>query len=656
MQKHIALPLLAAALVLAGRTPTLCAPAQAAPPQAAALTRVLQSGAPLKEKMDACRQLAVVGTRDSVPALAALLGDEQLSHMARYALQGIPDPAVDAAFRDAMATLQGRPLVGVIQSIGVRGDTRAVKALTRKLEDADPDVAQAAARALGTIGSPAAAKALLAALPKTSVANRLAVCEGLFRAAESLSRLNKPKVVRAIYDQLRKLDGPHQVRAGALRGAILLRGKDGLPILRESLRGPDNVLAAAAARTALELPGSDVVPALAAELDQLSADRQILVIQVLGRRGDPAALPALASATRNRPNPVRLAALRALPEIGDPSVVPVLVNLLLDTDTEVASVAQESLAALPGPSVDAAATKMLESDNAALRLTGLDLIGRRRITTCMPALFQATEDPDAKVRSAAFKRLNELGSPAEAAALLERLLAAKEKSDIADAAQALASACGRAKHPEAQAEQVVRALPEAQPAQKVALLGVLGSLGGLNSAQTVRASLNDADPEIRTAALRALANWKTPDVAPDLFKLAQSTSNPSERLLCLRAYLGWAANSELPASRRLDLCREAAPVLQQPEEKKLLLAALGNLKSLEGLELIAPHLDSAATREEAAAATVATADELLKGDQAATAAPKLVAPLQKATTAANADLANRAKELLAQAQQKAGPQ
>lgn len=654
MHNNFILPILTAALVLAGRAPTLCADAQATSPQVAALARVLQSGAPLKEKMDACRRLAVVGTRDSVPALAALLADEQLSHMARYALQGIPDPSVDAAFRDALASLQGRSLVGVIQSIGVRGDTRAVKALTRKLEDADPEVAQAAARALGTIGSPNAAKALQIALPKTSAANRLAVCEGLFRAAESLNRQNQPKVVRAIYDQLRKLDGPQQVRAGALRGAILLRGKDGLPLLRESLRGADNVLAAAAARTALEMPGSDIVPALTGELDQLPADRQILVIQVLGRRGDPAALPALTSATRNRPNPIRLAALRALPEIGDPSVVPVLLGLLSDTDTEVASTAQESLAALPGPSVDAAATKMLESDNAALRLIGLDLIGRRRITTCMPALLKATQDPDAKVRSAAFKRLGELGSPAEAASLLERLLAAKDKSDIDAAAQALSSACGRAKHPEAQAEQVIRSLPEAGAAQKVALLGVLGSLGGLNSAQTVRASLDDKDPELRGAALRALADWKTPDVAPDLFKLARSTSNPSERLLCLRAYLGWAANPELPAPGRLAMCREAAPVLQQPEEKKLLLAALGNLRSLEALELIAPYLDDAATKEEAAAAAVAAAEELLKGDQAA-AAPKLVAPLQKATTAANSDLANRAKELLAQAQQKAGP-
>ncbi len=61
--------------------------------------------------------------------LAALLGDEKLAHMARYGLEPIPDPAVDDALRDALGKLKGRPLVGVIGSIGVRRDTKAVEPL-----------------------------------------------------------------------------------------------------------------------------------------------------------------------------------------------------------------------------------------------------------------------------------------------------------------------------------------------------------------------------------------------------------------------------------------------------------------------------------------------------------------------------------------------
>ena len=67
---------------------------------------VLQSpSSTVKEKTDACRQLAVTGDAAAVPALVALLPDETLNHMARYALETIPDRAVDDALRGALDRL-----------------------------------------------------------------------------------------------------------------------------------------------------------------------------------------------------------------------------------------------------------------------------------------------------------------------------------------------------------------------------------------------------------------------------------------------------------------------------------------------------------------------------------------------------------------------
>ncbi len=129
------------------------------------LISVIKSDAPHKEKADACRRLAIVGTKDAVAQLSELLADEKLSHMARYALEPIPDPAVDKALRNALGKLKGGPLVGVIGSIGVRGDAAAVTALKEKLLDSDSHVSQAAAKALGSIGTLDAVKSLQNALP-----------------------------------------------------------------------------------------------------------------------------------------------------------------------------------------------------------------------------------------------------------------------------------------------------------------------------------------------------------------------------------------------------------------------------------------------------------------------------------------------------------
>ena len=85
--------------------------------QEAELLAVLRSDATLQEKSAACRQLARIATKESVPTLASMLGDEKLSHMARYALEPIRDPSVDDALRDALGKVQGRPRLGVIGSL-----------------------------------------------------------------------------------------------------------------------------------------------------------------------------------------------------------------------------------------------------------------------------------------------------------------------------------------------------------------------------------------------------------------------------------------------------------------------------------------------------------------------------------------------------------
>lgn len=119
----------------------------------AKLIEILRSpGAKMFAKAKACQRLAVIGDKAAVPALAALLGNAQLGHYARFGLEPNPDPAVDAALRNALKKLKGRLLVGVINSIGQRRDAKAAGALAKLRKDADPEVADAAAAALERIG------------------------------------------------------------------------------------------------------------------------------------------------------------------------------------------------------------------------------------------------------------------------------------------------------------------------------------------------------------------------------------------------------------------------------------------------------------------------------------------------------------------------
>ena len=143
---------------------TAAVPARAATENERALIAILQSDAPKKDKAITCKKLAVFGSQQAVPALAALLPDKELTSWARIALEAIPGPAADKALREALGKVQGRILIGVINSIGVRRAANAVDGLTSQLHNDDAKVAAAAALALGRIGNPPATRILAQAL------------------------------------------------------------------------------------------------------------------------------------------------------------------------------------------------------------------------------------------------------------------------------------------------------------------------------------------------------------------------------------------------------------------------------------------------------------------------------------------------------------
>jgi len=191
----------------------------------ARLLAVLKSGASRSAKDYVCRTLKTIGTAESVPALAALLPDEDLSHIARYALERIPDPKAGAAFREALPKLPDALKVGTIGSLGVRRDAASVTAVAGFLGSADPAVARAAACALGNIGTPEAGQALSDFAKKASGGVKPAVADALLVCAERLLAVGKKTEALALYKSLSGEDQPKHVRLAATRGLLAAAGK-----------------------------------------------------------------------------------------------------------------------------------------------------------------------------------------------------------------------------------------------------------------------------------------------------------------------------------------------------------------------------------------------------------------------------------------------
>ncbi|MGQ9576663.1 MAG: HEAT repeat domain-containing protein [Thermoguttaceae bacterium] len=603
--------------------------------------------APLFDKAKACQRLAVVGTREAIPALVALLPDEKLNLYARFALEAIPDPAVDEALRQAAARLQGRQLVGLIDSIGQRQDKAAVGLLTRLLDSAETPVASAAAGALGRIATPEAASVLKQALAKQSPVKTW-VADGCLACADALASAGNRAEALSLYQAVAQADLPRHLKVGALGGQFRLLKGQAKDLLVAQICSEDQALFNLGLAAARQVPGPEVTAALASQLDKLPSERQALLLRAMGDRTDRAPLPAVLAAT-NSPSPaVRQAAIRVLAKLGDASALGVLLDAALG-DGELAQVAREGLKAMAGPEVDQAITARLKQADAKAKAALLDLAGARRIAAARPVVRQALADADPQVQLAAIAALGQLVELKDLDLVLNLALGDPASKQTQAARAALRTAALRMADREACAARLAESLKGTSPANQVYLLELLGTLSGQKALQTVLASARSADPSLKDAATRVLGDWATPDAAPALLEIAQSDPDSKYRVRALRGYIRIARQFGLPEAERLAMCRQALRVAQRDEEKRLALEVLPRIPSREALSLAVEQLDTPALKEDAADAAVKIAQKIRASEPAAVS--EAMQKVLKVT--ANEELAKRAKALVRSSRKKA---
>lgn len=334
---------------------------------------ILRSNAPATEKAAACRTLARTGTRQAVPALAPLLADKDLSHMARLALEPIQDPAVDEALRNALGHLQGDLLTGVISSIASRKDAGAVDALAQLLKHPEAPVAQAAARALGHIGTPAIPK-LTASLTTAPATLHPAIAGALIAASATAPA----DAARPLFAQLRALPNlPLHLRTAILRGCLATAGADAPALLAAEIRTASYVPAATAIGLANEFPAADITRTLTDALPTAAAPTQALLLATLGCRSDASAVPAIMPLTTHDSPEIRIAAIAALAQMAPPTALPTLASAVNDPVPDVAQTALEALAGFPGKEADAACLALLTSPPPAIQSKATQILRQR---------------------------------------------------------------------------------------------------------------------------------------------------------------------------------------------------------------------------------------------------------------------------------------
>jgi HEAT repeat protein len=563
------------------------------------LIAVLQGEGDFAAKQAACRGLKRIGSEKSIPALAALLPNAELSSLARFALESMESPAVDQALREALAGTTGLQRIGVVTSLGVRGDKGAVDAIAALLQDAG---------ALGRIGTVEAATTLAEFLPKAPEAVQATTGEGLVTAAARLAQKGNKREAANIYRSLVSSQAPEHVRMGAFRGLVHLRPKVSVDMVLEALRSEDSVSRDFASQMVAETQGGGATALYAEALPGLSTEGQVALARGLGKRKDAAARAALTHALENAEQPVKLAAAQALGQLGEAEDITTLAALLGSDNEELAAAAKASLTSLRNDAADSALAAAAPGAEPAMRAQLIDLLTARMALQAVDLAKQNIQDENQALRVASLNALVQLGNAEQ----LPLILAALQKSTERDERQAAEEAVIRisAAQKDGVLPAIVQALNGATPETRPVLYRGLGQIGTPAALEHVVAGVASPDEAVRAEAIRVLGNWSTGEAAPQLLQLAQG-QDAAQRDVGLKGYVR-LARDEKDVAKKTEMLNTANGLATRKEEKWTVLAAWGTLPTPQTLDVLQPYLDDPEVQNEAAAAIVAAATQLGK--------------------------------------------
>lgn len=577
----------------------------------AALSTVLAStltGASVPLKVVLLRHIQRIGREETVPSVAALLNDQDalVRDGARRALSNNPTSAAAAALRTALDATDDATWKGsLIIALADRRNPTDAPTFAKAATSTDEAVRIPALIALAHVGDAAAARVLAAARDTGSDAAKATANNAYLLLADRLITLDQKAAAAKIYREY--LYSPQRYRYAAIIGIGVAGIDDEVVKLLNVLSDKDPQARGAALQALSRRRDPALANEIVARLAEADASTKPWLLGALVGQNDKRAGKLVFEAASDPDEALRMLALTTLARLGDASAVPALLKSAAAKGEEQIA-ARNTLEMLPG--LDAALLERVAAGPIPERTEAIRALGTRRTPAAVEPLFTAAGDADSAVRSEALKSLALVADFAALPRALTLVLEAKEDADRDQAVKTVVAIARKNENADARVAPLLPEMEGAEGAVKAALLSAMGQLGGENALEAIRAAVKSGEEKTHEAGVRALASW--PDVAPlgDLLTLAKEEKSNTLSVLSLRGYVRLVGlPNKRPANETIKLYEDAMTAAKRNDEKKMVLAGLGEVKDAKALEVVAPFLADEALVNEACAAAIKIAKE-----------------------------------------------
>jgi HEAT repeat protein len=498
--------------------------------------------------------------------------------------------------------------LALISALAERRAETAIDPLSELVLHDDPETREAAAAALGRIGTPGATEALTEALGADTVGAHEPLIEALPVCAQHLVRGQHTTAARSVVTLLRDLDLAVPQQAALLNLDVAVNGRDALPRVLDALHSDTELrgLAVAAARA---LPaGSEVDLALARLLESPAPEARVVVVRLLEDRGATSAVGVLADTAGSDPDTtVRATALLALGSLGDLSCLELLIRCAQEQEPGIAAAAAEALARVGGEGVDSALIGKLRTGESVPELNAVaQAVVARGLAQAVEVLIERARADDPDLAETCARGLVDLATEQDLPAVVALHAELKDGGVIRQVERALLRIVGASHDRERVAAVLGQALETGPTTARPALVQALARVGTDAAFKGVMAQRQAESEDVRKAVIQALAESQRVDAVPALEASAREDASLVNRILALRAALDLSlARSDLTADDMVTRLGGFMELAERVEEQRMILGLLPRyptdtaIAMAESLQQDADLADAAARAVEA---------------------------------------------------------
>ena len=512
------------------------------------------------------------------PLLALLVDlDEEVRNFAAVMLGSMKDPRTLQPLIDALKDADINVRHAAATSLGQVGAREAVLPLVDVLR-AEPWLQYPAINALGEIGDPRAAAALLELLDDELL--RGPVMEALGRLA---GREALPRLVPHLYDADPTLRNMAIQAVVAIEQRATAGGESLDPEVQAALRREDLVDHLLATlgdddpqnrRTSAITLGWLKEPRAVRPLIELLGESTLQeyvthALVSIGLRDRGAYVYGLAHAN----DAVRQGTIRCVAWIAPAEGIELVAPMIHDPAPEVRAEAVVAIGRLGDEDAPMLLFELLGDESELIQESAMDALARLSPERVTPLLLQALGSPDVQVRIRAAETLGLLHDPETAPALIALSRDLRE-----NVRRAAIKALGEIEAPGVPDLLRAALLDESSLVRQQAVLS-LGKLQDLETAPDLLPLLDDPDPKMRFVTLRALGQIRNPEAMPRLIPFL--TDKKKE--------LRFAAVEALGAIRAVAAVRPLMGVLTDPD-RNLRRAAAESLGMIADPQAVTPLL------------------------------------------------------------------